>query len=479
MPNRHSVVVALFAILALCVPLAHSSRVHAGQHTGANDSMNRPNELKTPTFDVLSLPVSIPDPAGTGVPASAIAVSPGDLNSDGAGDIVAFSAPAAADPGLPGDIIAIDSMTGDLLWRHRLAGGPTASQPAATTQAATQPAAAPQPAPRLPFGGLAALPDLNKDGVGDIYVSHPGDAPMFTFLSGRDGALIHQAHDFAGSLLPLRFDEFGGDKTPVLVFAARNNPETTPARHRGPFRLMFYSGTTFKRLLSRSNLWPRARAPYGLAVARVPDANGVDDYLLQTLPDDASAEWALGLLDGKQFRISRRFVPALKRPSGPFSFLAPGDLDADGRADLVVHHVDAERGEARLTALNGDTGAIIWQAQHACTGRLADDAIAMPDISGDGVSELCAMVQLQDTRIVPQVLCGRTGERVSTPGFSRESGVFAADGPPLLLASADQRDRVRIGVFGRSRRDAPARDRMIAFEWKKSVSATQPATGDE
>jgi hypothetical protein len=67
------------------------------------------------------------------------------------------------------------------------------------------------------------------------------------------------------------------------------------------------------------------------------------------------------------------------------SVLGVGDLDGDGRDDVLAADYDLETGTARLRAVSGDDGSAIW-SQPFGTGGLAFPAGA--DLTGDGVEDL-------------------------------------------------------------------------------------------
>jgi hypothetical protein len=73
--------------------------------------------------------------------------------------------------------------------------------------------------------------------------------------------------------------------------------------------------------------------------------------------------------------------------SGSWAFAYPaGDLDGDGRGDVVTYHYDLETWTVSLEAARGDNGAVLWARDDDADGGLAWPL--QEDLTGDGVADL-------------------------------------------------------------------------------------------
>lgn len=429
-------------------------------------------------------------------------VAAGDLNGDGADDLVIYGIlasvqQAAHETSSRGQIAAINSVKGQTLWCFppadggRIAGSGSTSQPTNSTVDGAQAFGGGR------FGGMFLLSDVNKDGVRDVYVSQQsgpnGAGAAFIVLSGRDGTLIRHVEAAAGAHVPIRLEAIDGDDVADLVFGIPHEPGKSSERFRGPFRLEFYSAASFGRLLRRSNIWRRAGAPYEIAVANVPDANGdgIAEYLLQTLPGakreaDGENSWVLAVIDGKHFRQLRRIVPELPRPDVPYRILAIGDTNGDRHVDFVVVRSSVPtEGDSWIGAIDGQTGGILWRTEPNVAGTSEANVLVVPDVNGDGVAELCALARVAGGPAGLAMICGRTGA-IQSFAVAEVKGVsINLVGPPVLLSDSGggiigsaTGGRGRIRLAGRI---APT-DRPNAFwicEWQMvETASTQPADGD-
>ncbi|MEE4637500.1 MAG: putative Ig domain-containing protein [Wenzhouxiangella sp.] len=114
--------------------------------------------------------------------------------------------------------------------------------------------------------------------------------------------------------------------------------------------------------------------------------------------------------------------------SGPFnaSPMIAADLDADGRAEILIPKGD---GENRLDVLNGIDGALKWSNAVADTGR---SAITVFDLDRDGFNEV---IFVDDDALV-HVWDGRDGAE-KIPPFELNPGVGGSPQNNTLLLFAD------------------------------------------
>lgn len=359
------------------------------------------------------------------------------------------------------------------------------------------------PTPRVDLGqfglALAAVPDLDGDGVWDLAVGTSAEGNTVTgfgrvhVFSGATGTLVR-------SLISPQ-PEFGGQAFPSFGVAVAGVPDVdgdgfgdllVGAMREGTGdsgRAYLFSGATGALLLTMTTPNPETNGYFGGAVSSVPDADGdgVADLLVGAWNEDAGATNAgrAYLFSGATGALLRTFVSPSPTSQGIFGFSLQGvaDVDGDGRGDVLV----GASGESaphltsgRAYLFSGSTGALLrtYTSPNAVqSGNFGASVAGVPDVDGDGredhlVGAFGEMVgALRAGRA--HIYSGATGVRlgsVVSPN-PEASGAFGAAVSGVPDASGDGRGEVLVG--------APAEDGGLVNEGRAYLFSGGALVSDE
>ena len=245
----------------------------------------------------------------------------------------------------------------------------------------------PPPSTGSPFQlTLARIGDLDGDGRGDFVVGHVWDASVPAigawFRSGVDGHVLHVATSSSpyGSAVA-GLGDVDGDGIGDVAIGARSWPGGTAPQGR----VDVLSGATFQLVWSAFGPTPQANLGASLAAVGDVDGDGVEDLLAGAFGFVQASTGAAYLLSGADGTILRSIAGHSYGDQLGFTVGRVGDLDGDGVPDLAAGSwVD---NYARLHS--GATGAEL------ATLRLTDAAVLGPtyvlspgDLDGDGRPEV-------------------------------------------------------------------------------------------
>lgn len=291
-----------------------------------------------------------------------IARNVGDVDGDGAADLVTSAPTFVSGRGPAGRVYVYSGRSGKLLWQQ-------------TGQSGDQ------------LGlGIEAAGDVNADGTPDVIASAPGRSRAFVY-SGKDGQvlleLVGQPGDQFGRVADL--GDLDGDGHGEVMVGEPQGKAMGPNTGRA----IVFSGKTGEILFTLEG--ERAGDKFGTAVAGWSDA---ESALLVVGAPDAGAG-ARGRVYVYDRSGNKRFVleaePTGAELGGMFVSVV-GDVDADGVRDVYASDwSDGARGPTtgRVYVHSGRTGERLW----AVAGETAGEGFGIGpadagDVDGDGHDDL-------------------------------------------------------------------------------------------
>jgi hypothetical protein len=346
----------------------------------------------------------------------------GDVDRDGAEDVVT-SAPMKAIGGpAAGRVYVYSAKKGKLLWTadgrpgHRLGTGLEA---AGDTNADGVPdviAAAPGGGVAYVYSGkdgqvlltlkgehageefgrhASGVGDVNQDGASDLIVGAPGagageSAGRAYVFSGKDGKVLltlngERAGDAFGSAVAGRTT---GGKVSFLVGAPKAGP-----RHNG--RVYVHQDLSGKaRFVIDADETGGALGGMFLSVPGDLDGDGVADVYASDFGNAAKGP-ATGRVYVHSGKDGRRLLALTGETAGEGFGTSPsnaGDVDGDGHADLIVgswQYSGAAVGAGRASLYSGKDGSLLRTYTSRIPGdTLGFDAVGLGDVDGDGTVDL-------------------------------------------------------------------------------------------
>ncbi|MEW5702777.1 MAG: M28 family peptidase [Candidatus Zixiibacteriota bacterium] len=307
----------------------------------------------------------------------------GDVNGDGFEDIVFGINGQRPGPGEPGRAYVHSGRDGTLMYY--LTGQ----------------------APRDWFGSaVAAAGDVNRDGYDDIIVgAMANDAATFNagrvyVFYGRSGPFPvtvpagsadiiltgdAEADYFGASIAGLR--DVDGDTVPDFLIGAPSYTVGTP----GPGRAFIYSGHTGSRL--RTFTGQASGDQFGLAVANAGDVDGdgIDDAIVGAKYNDAMGPQCgrAYVYSGATGALLRTFTGDAEGDEFGTAVAAAGDVNGDGRADLIVSAINNDLGgtdAGRVYVYSGINGALLYTHDGGTAAEevYGNSVCGLGDIDGDG-----------------------------------------------------------------------------------------------
>lgn len=292
-----------------------------------------------------------------------IARNIGDVDGDGANDVV-ISAPTHG--AHAGRVYVYSGRSGTLLWQADGRRGDELGT------------------------GLEAAGDTNHDGVPDVIASGPAGRGVARVYSGRDGQLLREFH-------AERADESYGNHACGAGDVDRDGYADlivgSPGRdgeRRSSGHAYVYSGRTGARLLSLSGERPGDQ--FGSTVAGY--SGGSVQYLVVGAPHAGPAgHGRVYVYRGPSYQLAFTIEADAGGDALGLMFVAvPGDLDGDGIADVYASdwsNVAQGFGSGRIYVDSGRTGELLLRlsGEHPGDGFGTSSSVA-GDIDADGRADL-------------------------------------------------------------------------------------------
>lgn len=282
--------------------------------------------------------------------------------------------------------------------------------------------------------------DIDGDGIDDVIVGNPFDSSVMSgagsarVYSGATGAAIHV---FPG---PTVGDHFGSAVDGIGDVDLDGVPDLIIGWSLDDFAFgdsgtaLVVSGSTGLTLHTLHG--PSSSAHFGAEAAGIGDANadGVPDFAVaapdQNIIGVASAGGRIYVYSGANAALLFGVSGTVPQEHLGFSVAAAGDLNGDGRADVLA--TTGTNGFVR--AYSGQNGAVIFSATPSfLAGTITVVAAGAGDVNGDGVPDIVAGVR---TDVLPGRPFGSGSAKVYSGADS--STLLTIGGPTLnaLLGTA-------------------------------------------
>ncbi len=295
-----------------------------------------------------------------------IARNIGDVDGDGVNDVVTSAPTHGAGDSHAGRIYVYSTASGRLLWSADGARGDELGT------------------------GVEAAGDTNHDGIPDVVASGPAARGIARIYSGRDGRVLHEFHapsaaEAFGTHVAGAGDIDGDGCADVIVGSPGKDGESKVAGHA-----YVYSGRTGALLLTLAG--ERTGDQFGSTVAGYADAR--QQYLVVGAPGAGPEHHGRVYVYAGASHALRFVIDADETGNalGAMFVSVPGDMDGDGLAEIyAADWSNAARGPStgRIYVHSGRTGARLL----TLTGETAGDGFGTSpsvagDVDGDGRADL-------------------------------------------------------------------------------------------
>lgn len=264
----------------------------------------------------------------------------------------------------------------------------------------------PNELPSGQFGfAVAALPDMNGDGRGDVVIGSrgaPSPCPAFSghafILDGATGELLRtfkspneEVGGLFGIALAAIMDTNGDGVVDIAIGAPHEDPGASP---NNAGRVYLFDGATGSLL--RTYLSPNevSNGIFGDAVTVIPDMNGdgKGDFMVGAQGEDIGASSSAGrayIFSGADNTLIRTLATPNPQFIGAFGKSVAGVPDTDG--DGILDYLVGARGEGggRAYVFSGSDGSLLRTLSSPGGGGKFGNAVAgLGDIDGDGLGDL-------------------------------------------------------------------------------------------
>ncbi|HJZ70993.1 MAG TPA: VCBS repeat-containing protein [Vicinamibacterales bacterium] len=230
-----------------------------------------------------------------------------------------------------------------------------------------------------PAGVRLAVGDVNADGTPDIVAAAgPSASPIVTILDGADGSVLARflAYDaaFQGGVFVALGDVNGDGHADVI----------TGAGESGSPHVKVFSGADLSVLYSFFAYAPQMTAGVRVAAGDV-DGDGLADII--TAPGPGAAPLINAFSGSGLVSLASFFAYAPQFTDGVF--VAAGDVDGDGAADIITGG-GASRNAVPVKVISASAGGVRVIASFFAYGADSADGVtvAAADVNGDNQSDI-------------------------------------------------------------------------------------------
>jgi hypothetical protein len=270
------------------------------------------------------------------------------------------------------------------------------------------------------FGfSIAAIPDVDGDGLDDVIIGAPGedgggvdDAGRVYIHSGATGALI-RAHSSPNDTVDGAYG-FAVGGTSDLNGDGRGDYLVGAPLENGSGRVYVYSGATGALIRTHTSTTPVAFGRFGASVAGVDDLtnDGRGDYVIGA-PDETAGGFSnagrIHIYGGSTGVVLTVRTSPTPENGGGFGTSVAGvpDFNGDGRGDYVVGAPYEDPGAAPIDAgrayvysgLNNVLTHTLASGNQQDFGRFGMSVAGVPDVGGFGGGDVIVGAPLEDVTV--------------------------------------------------------------------------------